>query len=191
MGEIYYHQERISPNQMGFQAIKFFKRAVDINGTTVVRDYISVDTPGVTGSTVLVMTDKLKNRYAKEYNQWKEKGEAGLSGIPLSESGVFDSETCALLAEEKIYTLEQIANAPESFCINAKLRGYRDRAKTILDAKKASSTISGLESQVKVLEEEIKELRQNYRVLLTEKGASEEAKVSDESSRKRAVAKSK
>lgn len=190
MSKIYHHLARTKTGERLFQAVSFREKAFTGPYGTKVKTLIKVETPGDPGATEVVMTEAHERTFGAEYAAWLEGNENAQTGTSLEDCMAFETEVINILNEQKIFTLEQLAAAPDSFCKDRKSRSWRERAQNLIDVKKSAAVITNLESDLQAAKEEIKELRGNIRAMNESLGASTEAKESQKkSTAKRAVAK--
>lgn len=170
---IYQH---ITPLPTGGSAVQIISFAKKVAPDNTVKQYIKIETPGERDYIERWMEEKDYQTYARQWQAYSEKGENSIIGTPLAETMMFNDAILSTLAKEKIYTLEQLAELPESLCsgiMNA--REWKTRAKQVLEAREGGKEFDKLSEENKVLKEEIIELRGTVAELKALIGSSTEA----------------
>lgn len=114
-------------------------------------EYITIITPGSRDTLVTEVTDQYRNRFRKQYENWKARTQDSASGTPLSELPWMTASQVMEFQYFNVKTIEQLVSLPDN--IAQKFMGFhevRARAKRFLEA--AAGEAPGL-----VLEEKLKE----------------------------------
>ncbi len=90
---------------------------------------LKVQFPGY-DTTVVEVTDQIRQEYSREYNAWKQNEEPPVSGTPLTQWAVLNKSACEQFKKYGFKTIEQLADATDeakrqmgplsSFCKDAK-----------------------------------------------------------------------
>ncbi|MFI0489337.1 MAG: hypothetical protein ACH344_08670 [Yersinia sp. (in: enterobacteria)] len=132
---------------------------MDEEGIPVYNDVemITITLPGDRVSTLVEkVTPEHRKRFKKQYDAWKEGSEAPIEGLPLTEWPVITKAQALNLKILKIFSVEQLAQLPDTRIDALGLGGrdLRDKAKAYLDRAVGAKEITQLFARIKKLEDE-------------------------------------
>lgn len=97
-------------------------------------------------------------KYGRQYDAWKEGLEPSVDGMPLREWPLASPSQCENLAACKVYSVEQLAQAPEDVLnvIGMGSRGLKQKAVAWLESAqnvgKVAAKLEALEKEMKALQ---------------------------------------
>lgn len=121
-------------------------------------EYITIIVPGSRDTLVTEVTDQYRNRFRKQYDNWKARIEDPASGTPLKELPWMTVSQVMEFAAMNVKTVEQLVNLPDS--IAQKFMGFhqiKDRAKRFLEAAAGEAPSLKLEAELRSRDEKLKE----------------------------------
>lgn len=122
------------------------------------REYISIMAPGQKNQiTERPMTDKDKERFKVHYENWKQRNENVVNGIPLEMLPGITPAQVANLKALKVDTIEQLAKLQERAIKN--LFEGRDLVKRAVKFLEGEGYAKKLEEEINILKAEIEKLK--------------------------------
>lgn len=125
------------------------------------KDFIKIFVPGGKNVVEREAKEEDKQLYAAQYAQYKAKQEQRGSGVPLKACPVIEMHEVAHLESHKIYTLEQLAEYPDSGLKTLGMKGFalRKAAKDYLKIAKDMAVVAKQEEQLEKRDKEIETLK--------------------------------
>lgn len=133
------------------------------------REYIEMIVPGnATERPCMPVREEHKERFPDAYRRFKEKQEQQIDGTPLEQWPVMDPARVSSLKDVDIYTVDQVANLPDSFASSVgpdfnELKKQAQRFLSVAESTANEERLESMEAELQRLREENEELRQNQK----------------------------
>lgn len=139
-------------------------------------EYITIITPGQRDNMVTEVTDVYRNRFRRQYENFKARKDQDVTGTPLSELPWMSASQVAEFNALHVKTVEQLVSLPDAVAM--KFMGFHDfkrRAERFLDAAKDAAPDMKLELALKERDEQIAFLSEQVKNLVAKSDAKESA----------------
>lgn len=141
-------------------------------------EYITIIVPGQRDTLVTEVTDQYRQRFAKQYSNWKARVSDPMSGTPLSELPWMSVSQVAEFQALNVKTVEQLVGMSDAAA--QKFMGYatiKARAQRFLDAAQGAAPDLKLEAALKERDDKIALMEQQMTELMDRVKATEKPKV--------------
>lgn len=139
------------------QPIKMEAQSIE-EGRPIFKDfeYIKIITPGSRDTLVTEVTDQYRQRFARQYENWKSRTTAADTGTPLDELPWMTASQVMEFQYFQVKTVEQLVALPDN--VAQKFMGFheiRARAKRYLEAAAGEAPALKMEASLKERDEKI------------------------------------
>lgn len=137
-------------------------------------EYIKIITPGQKDNLETEATETYRQRFPKQYAQFKARTEQAVSGTPLAELPWMSIGTVAEYNALNVKTVEQLVNLPDA--VASKFMGFhqdKQRAERFLDAANGVAADAKLEKALEERDAQIESLRKQVEELIKNQEAKQ------------------
>lgn len=130
-------------------------------------EYIKIQIPGSKDYNERKVTENDKRRFARRYQEWKEKKEVKVEGIPLEQWPMISASQIEEFKAYNIFSVEQLAGVADGHLQNLGMgaRTLRDRAIAYLNQAKDSGFAVRLAQENKTLKSELERAHRDIQAL--------------------------
>jgi hypothetical protein len=141
-------------------------------------EYITIIIPGQRDNLVTEVTEQYRNRFAKQYENWKSRTEDPTSGTPLKELPWMSVSQVAEFSALNVKTVEQLLGLSDA--VAQKFMGFQQlkaRAQRFLDAAKDAAPDLKMEAALQARDEQITLLQSQMQDLMKRLQETEKPRV--------------